>query len=61
MDLRREEEFEDEQILALRAELRINRLNGSGINKIAESTSATPDNTKKEQCRCSNPQSLVFA
>jgi hypothetical protein len=36
------EELKDKQLLSLRTELRSYRLNGSGINKIARSTSATP-------------------
>jgi hypothetical protein len=40
------EELKDKQ-LALRTELRSNRLNGSGINKIVRSRSATPYSIKK--------------
>jgi hypothetical protein len=35
-------ELKDEQILAVRTERRSNRLNASGMNKIARSRSATP-------------------
>jgi hypothetical protein len=41
------EELKDEQLLPLRAELRSYRLNGSGMNKIARSTSATPCSIKR--------------
>jgi hypothetical protein len=36
------EELKVKQLLSLRTELRSYRLNGSGMNKIARSTSATP-------------------
>jgi hypothetical protein len=36
------EELKDRQLLSLRTELRSNRLNGSAMNKIVRSTSATP-------------------
>ncbi len=41
------EELKDEQLLALRTELRSNRLNGSGMNKIVRSRSATPWSIKR--------------
>ena len=51
------EELKDKQLLALRAELRSNRLNGSGMNKIVRSRSATPYNIKRrsvhvQTCNC---------
>jgi hypothetical protein len=36
------EELKDKRLLSLRTELRSNRLNGSGTNKIVGSRSATP-------------------
>ncbi len=45
----RRQELEDEQILALRAEPRSNRLNGSGMNKIVQSRSATPYSIKRSK------------
>jgi hypothetical protein len=41
------EELKDKQPLSLRTELRSYRLNGSGMNKIVRSTSATPWSIKK--------------
>jgi hypothetical protein len=41
------EELKDKQLLSLRTELRSYRLNGSGINKIVRSTSATPWSIKR--------------
>jgi hypothetical protein len=40
--------IEDEQILAVRTQLRSNRLNASGMNKIARSRSATPYGIKRK-------------
>ncbi len=40
------EELKDKQLLSLRTELRSNRLNGSGMNKIVRSRSATPGASK---------------
>ncbi len=42
------EELKHIQLLALRAELRSNRLNGSGINKITRSRSATSYSIRRE-------------
>jgi hypothetical protein len=44
-------ELKDKQLLVLRAELRSNRLNGSGMNKIARSRSATPHGIKRSKLR----------
>jgi hypothetical protein len=41
------EELNDKQLLSLRTELRNCRLNGSGMNKIVRSTSATPWSIKR--------------
>jgi hypothetical protein len=41
------EELKDKQLLALRTELRSNRLNGSGMNKIVRSRSAIPWRIKR--------------
>jgi hypothetical protein len=41
------EELKDKQLLSLRTELRSYRLNGSGMNKIVRSTSATPWGIKR--------------
>src|SRR5258707_2029480 len=41
------EELKGKQLLSLRTELRSYRLNGSGINKIVRSTSATPWSIKR--------------
>ena len=41
------EELKDKQLLALRTELRSNRLNGSGMNKTVRSWCATPYGIKK--------------
>jgi hypothetical protein len=41
------EELKDKQLLSLRTELRSYRLDGSGINKIVRSTSATPWSIKR--------------
>jgi hypothetical protein len=49
MTCARRQELEDEQILALRTELRSNRLNGSGMNKIVRSRSATPYSIKRSK------------
>jgi hypothetical protein len=54
------EELKDKQLLSFRTELRSYRLNGSGMNKIVRSTSATPWSIKRsnvhvETCnRCSD-------
>src|SRR5258707_821856 len=45
------EELKDKQLLSLRTELRSYRLNGSGINKIVRSTSATPWSIKRSNVR----------
>src|SRR6476661_4768214 len=56
----RREELKDKQRLSLRTELRSYRLNGSGINKIVRSASATPwcikrSNVHVQTCnRCSD-------
>jgi hypothetical protein len=42
-----QEELKGKQLLSLRTELRSYRLNGSGINKIVRSTSATPWSIKR--------------
>ena len=49
-------ELKDEQILAVRTERRSNRLNASGMNKIARSSSATSYgiNTKSHVQTCSD-------
>ena len=47
MTCARWQELEDEQILALRTELRSYRLNGSGMNKIVRNASATPSSIKR--------------
>jgi hypothetical protein len=55
------EELKDKRLLSLRTELRSYRLNGSGMNKIVGSTSATPCSIKRsnvhvQTCnRCSDP------
>jgi hypothetical protein len=41
------EELKDKQLLSLRTELRGYRLNGSGMNKIVRTTSATPWSIKR--------------
>jgi hypothetical protein len=41
------EELKEKQLLLLRTELRSYRLNGSGMNKIIRSTSATPWSIKR--------------
>src|SRR5258708_30676876 len=51
------EELKDKQPLALPTELRSNRLNRSGMNKIVRSTSATLA-ASEEKRACSNLQSL---
>jgi hypothetical protein len=51
------EELKEKQLLSLRTELRSYRLNGSGMNKIVRSTSATPEH-QEEQHTCPNLQSL---
>jgi len=43
------QELEDEQILALRTELRSNRPNGSGTNKIVRSRSATTSSVQRSK------------
>jgi len=43
------EELKDKQLLSLRTELRSYRLNGSGMNKTARSTSATPWRIKSSE------------
>jgi hypothetical protein len=47
MTCARWQQLEDEQILSSRTELRSYRLNGSGMNKIVRSTSATPWSIKR--------------
>ena len=42
------EELKDKQLLSLRTELRSYRLNGSGMNKIVRSRSATPYSIRRE-------------
>jgi hypothetical protein len=49
MTCARWQESQDEQILALRTELRSNSLNGSGMNKIVRSRSATPYSIKRSK------------
>jgi hypothetical protein len=49
MTCARWQELEGEEILALRTELRSNRLNGSGMNKIVRSRSATPYSIKRSR------------
>jgi hypothetical protein len=43
------EELKDKQLPSLRMELRSNRLNGSGMNKIVQSRSATPSSIKRSK------------
>jgi hypothetical protein len=45
----RREELKDKQLLSLRSELRSYRLNGSGMNNIVQSTSATPWSIKRSK------------
>src|SRR5450631_1091033 len=42
------EELKDRQLLSRRTELRSNRLNGSGMNKIVRNRSATPYSIRRE-------------
>jgi hypothetical protein len=59
------EELKEKQLLSLRTELRSYRLNGSGMNKIVRSTSATPWSIKRsnihvQTCnRCSDSASAA--
>jgi hypothetical protein len=48
------EELKDKQLLSLRTELRSNRLNGSGTNKIVRSRSATPYSIKRSKVSLSH-------
>ena len=45
------EELKDKQLLSLRTELRSNRLNGSGMNKIVRGASAIPWSMKRSKVR----------
>ncbi len=45
------EELKDKELQSLRTELRSYRLNGSGMNKIVRSTSASPWSIKRSNIR----------
>ncbi len=53
------EELKDKPLLSLRTELRSYRLNGSGMNKIVRSKSATPCSIKRSNVHAPTSQSSL--